>query len=171
MTFFFLSASADGRGGTGVPEDGKDREMTAASQEAALEVLRTKGKRITAQRSLLLEVIRESHGHLDADEIYRRARSKDPRISLSTVYRNLNLLKELGLVSELHLDQEHHHYELREETDHYHLICSGCGRVMEFESPLVDQMTAEVGEKQGFFTERTHIDLVGLCSECRAKKR
>jgi Fur family ferric uptake transcriptional regulator len=171
MTFSLLSASVDGREGTGVPEHGKDREMAAASEGEELEVLRTKGKRITAQRSLLLEVIRESRGHLDADEIYRRARSKDPRISLSTVYRNLNLLKELGLVSELHLDEEHHHYELREETDHYHLICSGCGRVMEFESPLAAQMAAEVEEKQGFLTERTHIDLVGLCNDCRVKRR
>jgi len=166
-----VSAPVDGRDGSRMSEDGKDREMAAASEEEALEVLRARGKRITAQRSLLLEVIRESHGHLDADEIYQRMRSKDPRISLSTVYRNLNLLKELGLVSELHLDQEHHHYELREETDHYHLICSSCERVFEFESPLATQMTTEVEEKQGFLTERTHIDLVGLCSECRAKRR
>jgi Fur family ferric uptake transcriptional regulator len=144
--------------------------MAAASEEEALDVLRAKGKRITSQRSLLLEVIRESHGHLDADEIHRRARSKDPRISLSTVYRNLNLLKELGLVSELHLDQEHHHYELKEKTDHYHLICSGCERVIEFESPLATQIAMEVEAEQGFLTERIHIDLVGLCCECRAKR-
>jgi Fur family ferric uptake transcriptional regulator len=171
MTFSFLLAPVDGREGGGVSEDRKDREMAAASEEEALGVLRAKGKRITAQRSLILEVIGESNGHLDADEIYQRARSKDPRISLSTVYRNLNLLKELDLVSELHLDEEHHHYELREETDHYHLICSGCERVLEFETPLATRIATEVEEKQGFVTERMHIDLVGLCSECRAKRR
>lgn len=145
--------------------------MAGASEDEALEVLRAEGKRITAQRALLLRVIRESHGHLDADEIYRRARTKDPRISLSTVYRNLGLLKELGLVSELHLDEDHHHYEIREDTDHHHLICSGCDRVIEFESALVAQMIADVDEDHGFLTERAHVDLVGLCSECRAKRR
>jgi Fur family ferric uptake transcriptional regulator len=145
--------------------------MARGSEEEALEVLRAEGKRITAQRTLLLEVMRESHGHLDADEIYQRARNKDPRISLSTVYRNLNLLKELGVVSELHLDEEHHHYELREEKDHYHLICSGCDRVIEFDSPLVTRMVAQVEESEGFLAERVHIDLVGLCSECRKKGR
>jgi Fur family ferric uptake transcriptional regulator len=145
--------------------------MAGASHDEALEVLRAEGKRITAQRALLLRVIRESDGHLDADEIYRRARTKDPRISLSTVYRNLAMLKDLGLVSELHLDEEHHHYEIKEDTDHYHLICSGCDRVFEFESPLVAQMVAEVDEDHGFLTERAHVDLVGLCRECRAKRR
>jgi Fur family ferric uptake transcriptional regulator len=144
--------------------------MAGASEDEALEVLRAEGKRITAQRAVLLEVIRESDGHLDADEIYRRARTKDPRISLSTVYRNLAMLKDLGLVSELHLDEEHHHYEIREDTDHYHLICSGCDRVFEFESPLVAQMVADVDEGHGFLSERAHVDLVGLCRDCRAKR-
>jgi Fur family ferric uptake transcriptional regulator len=145
--------------------------MAGASEDEALEVLRAEGKRITAQRALLLSVIRESDGHLDADEIYRRARTKDPRISLSTIYRNLAMLKDLGVVRELHLDEEHHHYEIREDTDHYHLICSGCDRVFEFESALVAQMVADVEEDCGFLTERAHIDLVGLCKECRAKRR
>jgi Fur family ferric uptake transcriptional regulator len=151
-------------------ENGKDGKMAGASEDEALEVLRAEGKRITAQRAVLLEVIRESDGHLDADEIYRRARTKDPRISLSTVYRNLAMLKDLGLVSELHLDEEHHHYEIREDTDHYHLICSGCDRVFEFESPLVAQMVADVDEGHGFLSERAHVDLVGLCRDCRAKR-
>ena len=144
-------------------------ETGESSGDEILETLRSDGRRITAQRSLLLEVIRQSHGHLDASEIYLRARSKDPRISLSTVYRNLNLLKEMGLISELHLDEEHHHYELREEADHYHLICSGCERVIEFESPLVGRLIAQVSEGEGFSIERVHMDLVGLCPECRAK--
>jgi Fe2+ or Zn2+ uptake regulation protein len=144
--------------------------MVAASEDEALEVLRAEGKRITAQRALILEVIRKSHGHLDADQIYRRARTKDPRISLSTVYRNLNMLKDLGLVSELHLDEEHHHYEIREDTEHYHLICSGCDRVIEFQSPLVARLFSEVQKNHGFHIERAHIDLVGLCRDCRAKR-
>lgn len=143
-------------------------ELTVSRDEGALEILRAEGKRITAQRNLLLEVISESKGHLDAGEIYRRARSKDPRISLSTVYRNLNLLRELGLISELHLDEEHHHYEVREEAEHFHLICSNCERVIEFDSPLIPRLLAEVSAEQGFLVERVHVDMVGLCDDCRA---
>ena len=142
--------------------------MAASMEEGGLEILRAEGKRITPQRSLLLEIIRESRGHLDAGEIYHRARSRDPRISLSTVYRNLNLLKELGLIAEVHLDEEHHHYEPTEGTQHYHLICSGCGRIVEFDNPSVGTSLSQVCEEEGFLVERVHIDLVGLCPECRA---
>jgi Fur family ferric uptake transcriptional regulator len=145
-------------------------EMRRSAGEAELEALHAQGRRITAQRRLLLEIIRQSKGHLDASEIYHRARDKDPRISLSTVYRNLSLLKELGLISELHLDQEHHHYEVKEETEHYHLICSRCDRVVEFDSPLVDRLTTQVSKEKGFRVERVHIDLVGLCEECKARE-
>jgi len=140
----------------------------ASKDEGELKILRAEGKRITPQRRLLLEIIRKSGGHLDAGEIYRRARRRDPRISLSTVYRNLNLLKELGLIAEVHLDEEHHHYEAAEDTEHYHLICSGCGRVVEFYNSSVETSLAQVSEEQDFLIERVHIDLVGLCPECRA---
>jgi Fur family ferric uptake transcriptional regulator len=142
--------------------------MAASKEEGELAILRAEGKRITPQRRLLLEIVRESRGHLDAGEIYRRARRSDPRISLSTVYRNLNLLKELGLIAEVHLDEEHHHYEAVEDTEHYHLICSGCGRVVEFYNPSVGTSLARASEEEDFLIERVQIDLVGLCPECRA---
>jgi Fur family ferric uptake transcriptional regulator len=144
--------------------------MRRSADETVVEALRSEGRRITAQRRLLLEIIRQSKGHLDADEIYRQARNKDPRISLSTVYRNLNLLKELGLISELHLDQEHHHYEVKKEKEHYHLICSHCGQILEFDSPLVDRLISQVSKKKRFRVERVYIDLVGLCEECTARE-
>lgn len=144
--------------------------MASVSDEQTLAVLRAQGRRITPQRKLLLEIIRQGEGHLDADEIYRRAREQDPRISLSTVYRNLNLLKELGLISELHLDQEHHHYELRDAKDHYHLICSKCDRVVEFHSPRVGKLMDQISGDNNFLIERVHIDLVGLCGDCGGRK-
>jgi Fe2+ or Zn2+ uptake regulation protein len=145
--------------------------MRRSADQVVVEALRSEGKRITAQRKLLLDIIRQSEGHLDAGEIHRSARNKDPRISLSTVYRNLNLLKKLGLISELHLGQEHHHYEVREETEHYHLICSGCGQVVEFGSPLVKRLVTQVSNEKGFSVQHVHIDLVGLCADCRARER
>jgi len=73
------------------------------------EVLNTAGLRVTSQRALILEIVRRGQGHLDADEIYRQARRKQPRLSLSTVYRTLQTLKKLGLVEEVPFDEGHHH--------------------------------------------------------------
>ncbi len=132
------------------------------------QILRSEGKRVTPQRQLLLRIIQRSESHLDADEIYRQAKQHDPRISLSTVYRTLNLLKELDLVEEVHFNEDHHHYELAADTIHHHLVCTECGRIMEFQSPLVDDLRAELQQEYGFVPERLQIDGVGRCQECQA---
>jgi Fe2+ or Zn2+ uptake regulation protein len=88
--------------------------------------LRAAGKRITPQRKLVLAILARGGGHLDAHDIYERARRQDVRLSLSTVYRTLGVLKETGVVRELHLDGEHHHYELDGKDEHSHLVCLVC---------------------------------------------
>lgn len=139
----------------------------------AKQILRAEGKRLTSQRALLLRIIQENSGpqrhHLDADEIYRQAREHDPRISLSTVYRTLNLLKKLDLVEELHFDEEHHHYEMAANTVHHHLVCTECERIVEFESPLVDELRVELEREYGFALERLQIDAVGRCQKCQRR--
>ena len=142
----------------------KERE---SGKVAAL--LRSEGKRFTPKRALIYEIIHKSGGHLPADEIYLRAKEVDPHISLSTVYRTLNILKDLGLVRELHLDEEHHHYELVEGTAHYHLICARCGKIEEFNSELVERLKEELERERGFEIKSAHIDFIGLCLECRGK--
>lgn len=130
--------------------------------------LRATGRRLTGQRRLLLDVIQEHGGHLDAYELYRLASQRDPRLNLSTVYRNVALLRDLGLVDELHLGEDHHHYELKTPATHYHLICGGCGRVIEFASPLVEQLKAEIGQSHDYEVVAANVDLFGLCAGCRA---
>lgn len=132
------------------------------------QILRSEGKRVTPQRQLLLRIIQTNEGHLDADEIYRQAKRQDPRISLSTVYRTLNLLKELDLVEEVHFDEDHHHYELAADTLHHHLVCTECGRIMEFRNRLVDELRAELEQEHGFLLERLQVDALGRCQECQA---
>jgi len=128
------------------------------------------GQRMTSQRKLLLEIIRNSNGHLEADEILRLAREKDDRISLSTVYRNLNLLKESGLVVERHLGEEHHHYELNTGPDHQHLICTECGDVFEFKSQFGEKMMSEAENASKFKITHIEIDMIGLCPGCQKNK-
>jgi len=131
----------------------------------------TAGLRVTSQRALVLEVIRKGKGHLDADEIYRRAREKEPRLSLSTVYRNLQTLKKLGLVEEVHFDEEHHHYEVKPSTEHHHLVCLGCGRIIEFEYPLARLVKRNVVKARDFDITGSEVRMTGYCPQCRQERK
>jgi len=114
-----------------------------------------------------MEIIREGLGHLDADEIYRRAREKEPRLSLSTVYRTLQMLKKLSLVEELHFDDNHHHYEVKPAEEHHHLVCLQCGRVIEFSHPLFDYIKKNVPAAKDFDIAESEVRMTGYCARCR----
>ena len=121
---------------------------------------------MTSQRRLLLEVLTECDAHVDAEGIYALAKERDPNISLATVYRTLKMLKEAGIVQERILDREgqKHYYELAAKA-HYHFTCLECGRVMEFESPLIEQASHELAlAKRG---EKAPPSLPMACSRTR----
>ncbi len=127
--------------------------------------------RVTSQRALILKVIQEGKGHIDAEEIYRRALGRRRRLSLSTVYRTLLRLKELGLIEELHFDEAHHHYEMKPSTEHHHLVCLGCGRVIEFQYPLSRYLQRNVNEAREFQIVDTELRVTGYCSRCQRKQK
>ena len=130
-------------------------------------MLKSPGTRMTSQRVLVFDIISRGGGHLAADEIYSRARRKNPRISLSTVYRAITKFKDLGLVVESHLGQEHHHYETGHDGSHFHLVCLGCGAIVEFEYPLVDRVRDEIARAGGFKIVSAEMNLSGYCPQCR----
>ncbi|MFH1382415.1 MAG: Fur family transcriptional regulator [Chloroflexota bacterium] len=140
------------------------------SLKSSRQVLNNTGVRITNQRALVLEIIRQGRGHLDADEIHRRARLKQPRLSLSTVYRTLQTLKKLNLIEEIHFDEAHHHYEMKPVTEHHHLVCLGCGRVVEFQYPLTRLVRKHITEARSFEIVGSEIRMTGYCHECQQKK-
>lgn len=132
--------------------------------------LKSAGLRLTSQRALILDIIREGQGHLDADEVYRLARVRQPGLSLSTVYRNLQTLKRRGLVTELHFDESHHHYEAKPTAEHHHLVCLDCGKVIEFSCGFSEKMRQEIARKKGFEVTGVEVHLVGYCARCRKKR-
>ena len=134
-----------------------------------LHALLGSGARITSQRRLIAQVIDESGSHPDADDIYRRARRKDPRLSLSTVYRTLSLLKSKGLIQDHRFDEEHAHFEPVTNGVHHHIICLICGRVTEFEISLSPTQRTRVGEQTGYEVRSESIEITGLCPDCRGK--
>jgi Fe2+ or Zn2+ uptake regulation protein len=129
--------------------------------------LRAARKRITPQRRLVLDILAETRGHLNAYDIYERGRRQDASLSLSTVYRTLSILKEAGVVHELHLDQEHHHYELGSEDEHSHLVCLRCGQVIEVDSASFVEAAVAAGEAHDFEIASTQVELAGYCANCR----
>lgn len=133
--------------------------------------LNSLGMRVTNQRALIMEIIRQGGGHLDADEIYRQAREKEPRLSLSTVYRTLQMLKKRGLVEELHFDEGHHHYEVKPSSEHHHMVCLDCGRVIEFDRPLSKYIKRNVPEAKDFDITATELRMTGYCPECRRRRK
>ncbi len=128
--------------------------------------LRAEGKRVTRERELLLGII-DANPHLDAAEIFRRARDVSPRIGLATVYRTLRLLETMDVIDANDLGEDHSHYEMRQQ-DHVHLVCSECGSVLDV-TPSFDPEA--FGRRRGFEVRQTRLELVGVCSACRAKAR
>jgi len=141
------------------------------SQEKVHKTLSVAGLRVTSQRALLLEIIRQGKGHLDAYELYRQARERQPRLSLSTVYRALQTFKKLGLVDEVHFDEAHHHYEAKPPSEHHHLVCLSCGRVIEFHYPLARQVKRNVPEAKDFDIVEAEVRMSGYCSKCRRDRK
>lgn len=127
--------------------------------------LRASGKRLTRERRLIIRIIEDSP-HLDASEIYALARKEDPKISLSTVYRTMTMLKELGLVEASDLGEDHYHYEVHLQ-EHYHLVCLGCGKVIEIPPP---DAIKQLGKEQGFEVVGVKLQIFGYCKECQAKR-
>jgi len=129
----------------------------------------TKEHALTNQRKLLLELLQEAEGHINAKELYRRASARDQSISPATIYRSLNLFKQLGLIDERRLGKVSCYYEIKRSPEHQHLICQGCGKVIEFESPLVQALMDTIQEKYGFKTTNFELYLEGCCQECKDK--
>ena len=147
--------------------------MVAASTAHPIEreifetYVRTSGGRVTAERLLLFEEIFRQHGHIDAEHLYRSLRGSGQKISRATVYRNLELLVECGLVKRQRLGQRRYLYEhVHPGQSHDHLICRECERVVEFISPAIGALQREIARAHGFDPSEHTLQISGLCLEC-----
>ncbi|GGO29277.1 transcriptional repressor [Microbispora rosea subsp. aerata] len=130
------------------------------------EELRARGYRITPQRQLVLEAVAEL-GHATPEDICSRVQQTARGVNISTVYRTLELLEELGLVTHTHLGHGAPTYHLASEADHVHLVCRGCGEVTEVAPGLVDGLVSTLDAELGFVTDVRHLTVFGNCRNCR----
>ncbi len=133
------------------------------------DLFREAGRRLTSQRCLILDVLRESDEHLDAEAVHELAKKRANGLSLATVYRTLTLLKEMGLVEEHRLGEGHSHYEAVQEEPHYHFTCRRCGKVIEFDAPLVAKIERDLCEHAGVQVTNAHLHLTGYCKDCQKR--
>ncbi|QFG22021.1 Fur family transcriptional regulator [Actinomadura sp. WMMB 499] len=128
--------------------------------------LRAKGYRVTPQRQLVLEAVTNlEHGTPEeiCTEVQRTARG----VNISTVYRTLELLEELGLVKHAHLGHGPPNYHLAAEAEHIHLVCRGCHTVEDVDPAAAEGLAALLEREQGFETDVHHLTVYGRCKECR----
>lgn len=135
------------------------------------ERLRAAGQRITAQRSLILRLLDASDQHLDAEALHERARLEMPEINLSTVYRTLAVLKQAGLVEQRYFARDHsrEYYESSTAVEHYHFTCLGCGRVVEFDTPLIAKVRSDLQAQHRVQIRHACICFEGVCADCADK--
>ena len=136
--------------------------------------IEARGVRLTAQRRALIETIQEADAHLDAANLLKQARKRNPDIDRATVYRTIELLKKLGMIDELdlmHLNGEKHYYEARTRQDHLHLACFECGEIIEFATPAFERLKQQIATANQFEIQVTRLEVGGLCSSCAAKKK
>lgn len=136
------------------------------SDQASLRsTLHQRGMRMTPQRQLVLDAVREL-GHATPDQVCRRVQGTASTVNITTVYRALDLLEELGLVRHTHLGHGAPTYSV-DEHEHVHLACHRCGTINEVSKELLDDLSEQLLAQFGFALDATHLALSGLCRDCR----
>ncbi len=133
-------------------------------------ILKEKGYKLTPQRrSILDEIIKNEGSHLTTEEIYDLVKVNCPEIGLATVYRTVQLLEEMGVLYKLDLDDGCSRYELCDEDEshqHHHLICQNCGKVIEVEGDLLEELEQGIEKKYNFKIKNHSLKFYGICDNC-----
>ncbi|HEX6799202.1 MAG TPA: Fur family transcriptional regulator [Ktedonobacterales bacterium] len=148
---------------------GTDSETITQQHSALAERLRHLGLRVTPQRLLVMEALGANGAngsHMTADEIMRWTAARYPTINLATIYRTLDLLASVGLVTQTDLGGASSTFELVGETLHHHLVCSSCGAAIEVDDALLVPLRERLLREHGFRADATHMALFGTCRAC-----
>ncbi len=125
---------------------------------------------MTLQRMLVIEALHNADRHISAEEIYRQLRRSHPYVNISTVYRTLELLKELNLITETDFGEGRVRYHVAEKGRHHHLICHGCGKTIDLEDSALHSLRDGLLREYGFDASLRHLAISGTCSSCRHKR-
>lgn len=139
---------------------------TPSDAGSILDELASRGGRRTAARQAIVEALLASKGHVTADDLARRVQRRFPSVNVSTVYRTLDALEELGVVDHVHLGHGRAIYHLADEA-HQHLVCERCERVQELPATKLRSLVRTLDDEYGFAVDQRHFAIVGVCRRCR----
>lgn len=125
------------------------------------------GYRLTPQRIMILSAIENSDNHISAEEIYTQVVAKYPNVNISTVYRTLELLKELGLVTETDLGGGRVRYHPADKGHHHHLVCQECGAIIDLDEAVLSSLKGTLLREYRFIADLRHLAIFGRCVNCR----
>ena len=124
--------------------------------------------KITKQRRTVLKIFLESKDHVSVEELYNTVLKTEPKIGLATVYRTLALLTKSGLALEMDFGDGQKRYESSYRSLHHdHMLCTECGKILEFNHPLIEKYQEEIAKQKNFKITSHKLDLFGLCKNCK----
>ncbi|CAM4231809.1 peroxide-responsive transcriptional repressor PerR [Lederbergia lenta] len=139
--------------------------MPDTQLKEAIHTLKDTGVRITPQRHAILEYLIQSMTHPTADDIYKSLEGKFPNMSVATVYNNLRVFREVGLVKELTYGDASSRFDFV-TSDHYHIICEDCGKIVDFHYPGLDEVEQFASQVTGFQVTHHRMEIYGVCPDC-----
>ena len=116
---------------------------------------------------MILRAVEEAASHISAEEIYAQVHAHYPQMNISTVYRTLELVKKLGLVTETDMGDGRVRYHCMGKGHHHHLVCQKCGEIIDVEESIVSPLWAEIQRKYNFKVDMKHVAFFGLCPRCQ----
>jgi Fur family ferric uptake transcriptional regulator len=125
------------------------------------------GYRLTPQRLMILKAVEDADSHISAEEIHTQVLSYYPQMNISTVYRTLELVKELGLVTETDMGDGRVRYHCMGKGHHHHLVCEKCGGIIDMEEAVLDPLWSEIERRYNFKVDMKHLVFFGVCSRCQ----
>ena len=129
--------------------------------------LRQQGYKLTSQRRVVIQTIASRQDHLTPAAIYEEVHQNHPNIGFVTVYRTLGLLAKLGVICELHAGGSCRSYTISTPGHHHHLICSNCGRVVDFTGHDLGKLEQRLSQETGFDIDDHLLEFIGLCRVCQ----
>ena len=131
------------------------------------DALKNQGYRLTPQRLMVVSAIENSKDHISADEVYSQVVTRYPNVNISTVYRTLELLKRLDLVTETDLGGGRVRYHPANKGHHHHLVCQECGAMIDLDESLLRPLQEALLLEQNFIADLRHLAIHGRCVICR----
>jgi len=134
---------------------------------SCIKYLLEKGYRLTPQRIMVVDALHSVETHISAEEIFAKLKAKYPYANISTIYRTLDLLKDLGLADEIEIGDGIARYHSKEHSNHHHLVCNKCGKIIELSEAHLQPLATSLLKDHKFKADMRHLAIFGQCSNCQ----